>query len=56
MKYLLILPDGISDLPLKELGGKTPLEAATHPNMDWIAREGMAGWARRNASSKAGSC
>ena len=46
MKYLLILPDGISDLPLKELGGKTPLEAATHPNMDWIAREGMTGWAR----------
>ena len=46
MKYVVVLPDGVSDLPLKELGGKTPLEVATHPNMDWIAREGIAGWAR----------
>ncbi|MBI3088371.1 MAG: cofactor-independent phosphoglycerate mutase [Candidatus Omnitrophica bacterium] len=46
MKYVVVLPDGVSDVPLKELGGKTPLEAAKHPNMDWIAREGITGWAR----------
>jgi len=46
MKYVVVLPDGVSDVPLKELGGKTPLEVAKHPNMDWIAREGITGWAR----------
>ena len=45
MKYVIILPDGVSDVPLDELGGKTPLEVAKHPNMDWVAREGIAGWA-----------
>lgn len=33
----------MADLPLKELGGKTPLEAALTPNMDFIARSGIAG-------------
>ena len=28
MKYALIIPDGASDTPLPELGGKTPLEVA----------------------------
>ncbi|MBI2104942.1 MAG: cofactor-independent phosphoglycerate mutase [Candidatus Omnitrophica bacterium] len=46
MKYVVVLPDGVSDAPLKELGGKTPLEVAKHPNMDWVAREGVTGWAR----------
>jgi 2,3-bisphosphoglycerate-independent phosphoglycerate mutase len=46
MKYVVVLPDGVSDVPIKELGGKTPLEVAKHPNMDWIAREGIAGWNR----------
>ena len=45
MKYIVVLPDGVADVPIKELGGKTPLEVATHPNMDWIAREGVTGWA-----------
>ena len=45
MKYVLILPDGVADVPIKELGGKTPLEVAQHPNLDWIAREGTTGWA-----------
>ena len=39
MKYAIIIPDGAADEPLKELGGKTPLEAAETPNMDRIARE-----------------
>ena len=46
MKYVVVLPDGVSDAPLTELGNKTPLEVAKHPNMDWVAREGVTGWAR----------
>ena len=45
MKYVVILPDGVSDVPIKALGNKTPLEVAKHPNLDWIAREGTTGWA-----------
>ncbi|MGD0542283.1 MAG: cofactor-independent phosphoglycerate mutase [Tepidisphaeraceae bacterium] len=46
MKYAIIIPDGAADEPLKELGGKTPLEAAHIPNMDRIAMEGRQGIAR----------
>ncbi|MDB5304262.1 MAG: 2,3-bisphosphoglycerate-independent phosphoglycerate mutase, partial [Phycisphaerales bacterium] len=46
MKYAIIIPDGAADEPLKELGGKTPIEAAHTPNMDAIAREGRQGTAR----------
>jgi len=45
MKYIVVLPDGVADTPIKELGDKTPLEVAKHPNMDWIAREGITGLA-----------
>src|SRR3989338_5779117 len=45
MKYVVILPDGVSDTPLAELGNKTPLDVAKHPNMDWVAQHGIAGWA-----------
>ncbi len=44
MKYVVILPDGVADKPIKELGNKTPLEASQHPNIDWIAQQGVAGW------------
>lgn len=37
MKYVLILCDGMADLPVEELGYKTPLSYATTPNMDAIA-------------------
>jgi 2,3-bisphosphoglycerate-independent phosphoglycerate mutase len=43
MKYLLLLGDGMADEPLKELGGKTPLEFARTPQMDRVAREGLCG-------------
>ncbi len=43
MKYVLVVGDGISDRPLKELGGKTPLEAAKTPNMDFLASNGTCG-------------
>jgi 2,3-bisphosphoglycerate-independent phosphoglycerate mutase len=46
MKYAIIIPDGAADEPLKELGGKTPLEAAHTPNMDAIAALGRQGLAR----------
>lgn len=43
MRYLLILCDGMADLPLEELGNKTPLEAAVKPNMDGIAAKSRMG-------------
>jgi 2,3-bisphosphoglycerate-independent phosphoglycerate mutase len=46
MKYAIIIPDGAADTPLKELDGRTPLEAADTPNMDWIALNGRQGTAR----------
>lgn len=36
-KYIILVGDGMADYPLKELGGKTPLEVAETPNMDRIA-------------------
>jgi len=43
MKYALILPDGAADDPVEELDGRTPLEAAETPGMDWIATNGRQG-------------
>jgi 2,3-bisphosphoglycerate-independent phosphoglycerate mutase len=36
-KYILLVGDGMADYPLRELGGKTPLETAETPHMDRIA-------------------
>lgn len=44
MKHLVLIGDGMSDLPLRELGGKTPLEVAKTPNMDFLAQNGCCGW------------
>jgi 2,3-bisphosphoglycerate-independent phosphoglycerate mutase len=43
MKYIVILADGMADEPLVQLGGKTPLEYAKTPNMDWMAHNGASG-------------
>ena len=43
MKYLIILGDGMSDEPLPDFGGKTPLQLAQKPNIDWLAKEGQNG-------------
>ena len=43
MKHILLVPDGMADEPLSELGGKTPLEAAHTPNMDALAHNGFSG-------------
>ena len=46
MKYIVLVADGMSDYPLKELDGRTPLEAARTPNMDFIAQNGTLGRAK----------
>src|ERR1700758_4371506 len=43
MKYIILQGDGMADYPLDVLGGKTPLEAARTPNMDWLAQRGVFG-------------
>ncbi|NPA48890.1 MAG: cofactor-independent phosphoglycerate mutase [Thermodesulfobacteria bacterium] len=43
MKYIILVGDGMGDFPLKELGGKTPLEVALTPGMDFIAQHGDLG-------------
>ena len=43
MKYIVVLGDGMSDEPVKALGGKTPLEAACIPTMDALASMGQLG-------------
>ncbi len=43
MKYIILLGDGMSDEPLSELGGRTPLEKAHTPHMDALARQGEVG-------------
>ncbi len=43
MKYLLVIGDGCADLPIESLGGKTPLEYAQTPWLDWLSRRGEIG-------------
>ncbi|MBI2531698.1 MAG: cofactor-independent phosphoglycerate mutase [Deltaproteobacteria bacterium] len=45
MKYIILQGDGMADYPLEVLGGRTPLEAARTPNMDWLAARGVLGLA-----------
>ncbi len=46
MKYIVLLGDGMADLPLRELGEKTPLQVAQTPNMDRLAAGGEMGLVR----------
>ena len=43
MKHIIILGDGMADLPVESLGGKTLLQYAHKPMMDQLAREGRCG-------------
>ncbi len=43
MKYIIILGDGMADEPIPSLGGKTPLQAAEKPELDWLAAHGRNG-------------
>lgn len=45
MKYCILIMDGASGWPVDELGGRTTLEAAHTPNLDWLARRGFVGQA-----------
>ncbi|MGI5868313.1 MAG: cofactor-independent phosphoglycerate mutase [Kiritimatiellia bacterium] len=42
-KTIIFLADGMADEPVAEIGGKTPLQAARTPGMDFIARNGRSG-------------
>ena len=44
MKGILVIIDGLGDLPVKLLGDKTPLEAAKTPNLDFFATRGELGY------------
>lgn len=46
MKYVVVLGDGMADLPMKELDNKTPLEYANTPMMDELAAKGEIGMAK----------
>jgi 2,3-bisphosphoglycerate-independent phosphoglycerate mutase len=46
MKYVVLVPDGLADDPIAELGGKTPLEAASTPYLDRLASGGVIGTVR----------
>src|SRR6058998_2554192 len=43
MKYVVCVPDGASDEPLDELGGRTPLEVAAMPVLRSLAARGEVG-------------
>jgi len=43
IKYILLVPDGMADRPLDELEGKTPMQVARKPNMDYLAANGKVG-------------
>ncbi len=46
MKYIVVVLAGAADHPTEELGGKTPLEAAKVPNLNFFAKSGKVGTAK----------
>jgi len=46
LKYIVLLADGMSDYPLEELNGKTPLMVSRTPNMDFLVKKGILGRVR----------
>lgn len=46
MKYIVLLCDGMADIPCPALGGRTPMEAAVKPNMDALAKRAEVGIVR----------
>ncbi len=40
MRVFYVIADGLGDLPIKQLGNRTPLEYAIKPNIDLLAKEG----------------
>jgi Predicted phosphoglycerate mutase, AP superfamily len=54
MKYIIIHGEGFADVPSRELGGRTPLQAAATPNMDRLASGGELGLAALSADVPVG--
>lgn len=46
MKYIVILGDGMADYAVEEFGGKTVLDVAKKPNMDYMSEHGELGLVR----------
>jgi 2,3-bisphosphoglycerate-independent phosphoglycerate mutase len=46
MKYIVLVPDGMADYPVKELGDRTPLEVSHKDNMDFLAKNGQTGFVK----------
>lgn len=46
MKYCIIIPDGLADYPVEKLNGRTPVEIARTPNLDFLAQNGQLGTVR----------
>jgi 2,3-bisphosphoglycerate-independent phosphoglycerate mutase len=46
MKFAMVVPDGLADRPVAELGGKTPLEAGAIPNLYGLSRQSILGTVR----------
>jgi 2,3-bisphosphoglycerate-independent phosphoglycerate mutase len=53
MKYIVLVPDGMADEPIEQLGAKTPLEVAETPNMDYCVANGLLARARTIPSNLA---
>lgn len=43
MRAILVIADGMADRPIRELGWRTPLEAARRPELNRIAENGISG-------------
>ncbi len=50
MKYLVLLCDGMADIPFESLGNKTPMECAHKPYMDKLAKTAEVGMCRTVAA------
>ena len=46
MKYAIVIAAGVADEPIAALEGRTPLEAARTPHIDWISVHGRQGRVR----------
>lgn len=44
IKKILIILDGLADLPIDQLGEKTPLDISNTPNLDFFAKNGRLGY------------
>lgn len=51
MKYVLVIPDGAADEAQESLGGLTPFQAASTPNMDAVVQAGVIGRANHVPAS-----